>query len=481
MKHTNRSLLYLFFVNYPISVISFVVTIYVLLHPISTDGGEFLFTIPLVFFICSVVFHDIVRYQTGGFGLKVFYAIIILRYLVLPLWCCVIGSFSYGGQTAYALDKLSFPDGYRYAICATNIELIISLLTIRHYYPKEYFNISRKKETSFNSQRFSIFALAFIFITLLFVVSRGGLGGFLRFGLVSSKFDVQDIQGNHGIDVVLMPIMISFLVVLITSYFKRRDIIKHSVLNFIIPLFVGLLSCLIVVGNTRMTLLYYAFSAIAVLQYSFPNYKKKIYAIIIPTLLLMLVTFTLVKNYGYSGDGNQTIQNGGDEYIDVAAYVCGVENIAHTYDIHRINGDKFNFNTFLSDVFNYNYLLTIPPLNSLKSWVEFEPTTVDIGVAAQEMISCAGMALFYGQGVFGGILYDMLFFYIITRLLVYFEIKSKLGSSLGEIYINTWCSILFGVSMCYCVVTLWSNITYQPLFLYMLLTINSRFKKVNFK
>ena len=95
----------------------------------SRDGIGALFLLPLTWTICSFVFQDIILFHRNGFGLKIFYMITCLRYLILPVLTCLAGDVSspYGYFAAGT---------YRYAIIIQCIELVTSCIAIKINYEK---------------------------------------------------------------------------------------------------------------------------------------------------------------------------------------------------------------------------------------------------------------------------------------------------------------------------------------------------------
>lgn len=466
-----------------ISIISIIIALYIFTNPISTPGGELLFLLPFSFFICTIVFPKLILYQKNGWGLKIFYIVIIIRYLLVPFLTCTQGVFATGGLSCYSLTKISAPESYRYALIAMVLELFTSLFIINKYYEKTFNKMHRKemlKGITYESLGFVGLSITLFFIYL--IVSRGGIENFVRLGVVTENLNEDNQTGHHGIDVEIIKPLLGFLIITITGFFRKRYDKYNNIIFFIIPMVLAFFSCILIVGNNRMQMVYLALCAIAVLSKAFPNYSRGVKTIILPTLFVILVSFTLLKQFGISVDsGGVGDLDNDNTIIGLTEYVCGPENTAHTFDNSLNRSQYVSLSTFCADVLKFNHSLRLPILNEIVKPVATEKTVIDYAVDAFEMISVAGQCSFYGHGAWGGWILTVISFIIIARCLVIFEVKSKITEDLGTIYVYNWCAILFGVSMCYCLVTLWDNITYVPLWIWVLLKLNKIGQKTNKK
>lgn len=453
------------------------ITVFVFLNPISTEGGELLFTIPLTLCLCMLVYPNLLTYQRDGWGLKAFYIVILVRYLLIPLVTVIEGQFATGGLSCYELSRYSDPISYRYAIISMDIELLTSLFVINKYYLHDYKKYDAiKPKTKFVSLRPFGVCVSLFFLWLIF--ARGGIESFIRMGIVSENLETESQTGHHGIDVMIIKPLMGFLVITVSGLFGNLYKKNRSFFNLIIPLLVAFCSCILIVGNNRMQMVYLALCAISVLMVAFPAYKKLVTSILLPTMIVIIVSFTLFKQFGIVvGQDSVSSTDSNDWVTGLTAYACGPENIAHTFDNQIERGHKETFGTFMSDIIKYNTTTNLPGLSTLRSFIKDIPMTFEYAVDSFEMTSTAGLCAFYGHGFLGGLLLVFLTYLIIARLLVYFEIQSKISSDLASIYIYNWCAILFGVSMCYCSLTLWDNVTYVPLWIWVLIKINNFLKK----
>lgn len=456
-----------------VAIVSILVGVFVFLNPISTDGGELLSLLPFSLLLCTLLFPNLLEYQRGGWGIKVLYVTILVRYLLIPFVTAVEGHFATGGLYCFSLDSISNPTGYRYALIAMCLELFTVLFTIDHFYTKTHNRIKRKEFLKFSYPKLTFVGFALSAFFLFLITSRGGIENFIRIGVIDEALDYE-LAGHHGIDVVIIKPLLGFLVITITGVFREKYEKNASFIYFLIPMLVALLSCILVVGNNRMHMVYLALCALAVLSKAFPRYNNVIRTSIVPTMVVIFISFTLFKQFGVSNFAGSSDELDRVEMVTgLTEYACGPENTAHIYDNYLKRGYLVDVSTVFADIIKYNFSLSIPGLSEIKKLVANDKTVIDIAVDRSEMISLSGQCLFYGHGLIGGWLLTIISMFIIARCLVYFEVFSKTTENLGYVYIYNWCSILLGISMCYCIITLWENITYVPIWIWVLLKINN--------
>ena len=452
-----------------LGIIGLFATLFVFTHPFSISGTEFYFLLPFVYAICVFSCKKIFLYHIDGFGLKCFLIVTFVRYVLLPIYACSLGQIG-----EYINLDASY---YVYAILIQLIELIVSYAVIYRSYNREYKRISQQLKNKgiqyYNSP--GLVGLLLGIGMVLLVVARGHLGPIIemtRFLVVTDKFDINADYWTY--DIWAIQVFFAYAVVVITSFFMKRNDRNESWFNVIIPLVLVFLSCTIILTNNRMTMVYFALSGLSVLNAAFPKKSKILSVIMITVMLTVIVSFTLMKNFGIDINEGGSGSISDDTVSTLSAYVCGVDNIAHSCDMYSKNGSQYGIANFLSMLYNFAMPTRLPFLHGL--FFKGTPTAVDLACNTTEMVSVSGETLFWGGGMILGWLFDIIAVYCISRLLVVFEIHTKLEQDLGKKYIYNWLSVLFGIFMCYCVQTLWNNTTYMPLYLGAALWINRKFK-----
>lgn len=441
-----------------LAILGFVSSIYVGINTPDFAGTDFYLLIPLAYAIMALICRDVFKYHEGSFGLKCFYIVSFVRYVLLPVYTCSTGTFAIRGHK-------SPPEAYIYAIIVSVLEVIVAFSVIKAYYPKIYKRQTLKKiKTTQYYNDLGIGGFILILFMIAVVVFRGHLNsiiGTIRFLVVSEQFDMDADFWTY--EIWAIQLFFAIITIVSTSYFMKREHRKSSLTNIIVPLICAFFSCTLILTNNRMTMVYYALCGLCILLTAFPKRSKLLSGVMIGSMLLVIVSFTLMKNFGIDATdygGSQVSEDEGASTI--SAYVCGVENIAHSYDMFLINGDKVGPMTIVSEVIRFFMLSRLPGMRP--EFVNGVPTTVDLATEGTEMVSVAGETLFWGTPYLGWFL-DIIAVFIIVRFLVYFDVRTKLEDDLGRKYVYSWLSILFGIFMCYCIQTLWNNVTYIPLLL----------------
>lgn len=464
LSYKNQPVTFVIYVT--VMVLSLLSTVYVAFNTPFQPGTETYFTLPLTFFLCFWLYKDIIPYHHGGFALKVFYFFCLLRYVFLPFFTCYVGHFASRWSS----------NAFTYAIIIQDIELIVSLVTIKHYYGRHYRKVSSRIENlrTIDYNDLGLGGLLVIGIAVLLIVIRGAgaLTSGMRFMVINEALEE---DAKYGYDRWMAQTMQAFFVVVVTGYFQKKNDKNHSFLNLIIPSIFALLSCTIVFGNNRMMVFYFAFSALSILNVSFPKYKKSISSLMIAVVMVVIVSFTLVKQYGVNvsmGESVDVTDSGLAGTLSV--YVSSTEAIAKVYDMYAVTGNQMRFSTIFADIVDKTPVFHLPGLPFLKAVQGITPS-YQLAMTGYEVVPTAGQMLYYGGYVFGW-LFDILAFWLVISLMVKLEIHSKLELELGNRYLYTWTSIVCSMVMCYHLGIIYNGFAYVPFFLYVALRINKRIR-----
>lgn len=215
-------------------------TIFALKHPLPTSGTELYFLLPLIYAICVFSCKNIFLYHIDGFGLKCFLIVTFVRYVLLPTYACYLGQI--GEYTNL------YAGYYVYGILVQLIELVVSYAVIYKNYNREYKRISQqlKKGAQYYNSPGIVGLLLGIGLVLLVVV-RGHLGPIIemaRFFVVTDKYDMEADFWTY--DIWAIQVFFTYTVVVITSFFMKRNDRNESWFNVIVPLVLVFLSCTII-------------------------------------------------------------------------------------------------------------------------------------------------------------------------------------------------------------------------------------------
>lgn len=451
-----------------ITFVSLCVTVYVGLHPLNVPGLALLFLVPLTYTICSAIFRDVFSYHKGGWGLKVYFLMAFVRFVYGPYRLAKYGDIGYNHPSDLY--------GYYYAIIVSSIEIVTSFLVFRVCYNRENKKITtRYKQTINRYCTISQSGLILYSLLVLVLLIRGHLPAIVeqtRFLVVSSEYDVEDLWSY---DIWFLQLLFALTAIYVTSYFQKKNDETPKIKYLILPTIVVFFTATIVILNNRMLMVNFALTGLAILGTAFPLRKKIMQYVMLSTMLIVAVSFTMMKNYNIdvSADVEESVSEK-EQLRDLQGYTCGVENIAHTYDMYKMNGDKMGIENVLALISKHTILFKFPGMG-IKAFQNV-PTTIDLATTGTEMVSVAGETMFWGTPVLGCFL-NIIVICIIIRLLIRFEIYAKTERNLGKIYVYNWLSIIFGLSNCYCVMTLWETVSNLPFLLAIALWVNNISKK----
>ncbi len=443
---------------------------YVAFNTPSLSGTTFYFLLPLTYGIVTYIYSDVFPYHEGGYGIKIFFATSFIRFVFLPVFTCYSGQFDkYGSSYSPSI-------AYEYAIVVNILEIFFSFYLLHKFYLKDKQRLIRKitRSISKKSNKYdtiTVWGLVLIISLTIIIVKRGHLGevfSAVRFLVVSEGFDYEADYWTYEIW-ALQTIIISS-VIFITSYFQKRNDHKSQKTNVILPLIAVFLMCTIVLTNNRMTMVYYGLCGLCILNVAFPRMKKTTNTFVYITMAVVVVSFTLMKQFSFDATGGESLSVSNDQSSSVISqYVCGIENVAHSYDRWIQNGSQYSVLSIFSELIKFFQITRIPGF--LPSFVKDIPATIELASGEFEMVSVAGETLFMGYFWFGWLI-DILAVYVIMRLLIYFEIHSRYEVRLGTIFVYCWLSVLYGMWNCYCLQTLWYTMSYIPFFTFLALKFN---------
>lgn len=294
----------------------------------------------------------------------------------------------------------------------------------------------------------------------------------MRFGLITEAMDEESM---YGYDIWLAQTMMAFLVIMVVEFFSEREERKPGIVNCIIPAIAVVLTCMCTFGNNRTMIVYYAICGLTVLLKAFPEKKKLFYSIVGPAFLLVVISFTLLKQFHIDLSGTSGMETmrtdvfGIQQYL--TSYLCGTESIAKCYHIYSETGNKMQLFTLFSDIANKTSILGLPGLNRIVQLFKNIPTSYSLAMYWVEIVPIVGQAIFYGGYVIGPFI-DVIAYIVVIRLLVRCEVKGKLANEIESAYLFTWLAGIFSFCMCRSLAVMYANCSYIPFYLSIALMIN---------
>lgn len=449
--------------NYFVKIVAFIALIesyYIYNEPIPRKGLDFLFIIPLIFVLCILIFgKKIIPYCKHGLGLKIYYFIVIIRYVVQP-FLIVISC----GKLNFRMPEAS-ASSYPIAILIYCIELVIACVVIQKWYPiyikKHQNNEKIEKEMVLNSYGKGILMVYFLFLLIRF---SSWFPGMNILGIKESTSDTAVVFDATIFNCIKVFIFI-FFIIKAKKNSKNKDRFKTY---FLISIITGLLNFLTFFGSNRSFIYETAIATIAIFIYSFPQFKKGLSLVLLPFVIFLMFGTYVTKQFGT--DYVTTIATENTQSLAsniVEEYSNGLWTVARSYQSSIGLSAITSAEAFAKDISNgFSGLSDLPGFKTINNQLVGLRSSSDIfkNSLIQEddrgqMLSLSGGFLIIGGELFGW-LFLFLGNYLMIMLLVNMEAASKTTNDLYYRYMYIWMSILMGLVHCYCLQTIifcWSK------------------------
>lgn len=422
-------------------------------------GLELIFLVPLCFSLAACFCFDIFSYHRGGIGLKVFYLILLARYVISPLLIV------YTQHQPADLRVLVSISGYQTAIWMTIIELVVSCAAIRLFYPicVRKAAIFAEREKTKPDLSLTTGGLGIIVVLFAIVVMRGGALQRMGFFTLKEKYEMNmstyDTYGEICVQ-VLKPFVMIYLLV----WCKKRYEKTQNILYGLLAMVFGFFNIAIYFGYNRAMMLETAITTILTLRACFPSVRKLIMGVMLPVSLVIFLSIMLLKQFNQSIDSDQPAA--GIEATEISntveAYVGGMWAMGTAFDAASVNA-PVSVPVLIKDFVENNFLFMIPNTGISNIGRDMK---VDSTIALYNqytypmdgaMLPLSGQMWFYGGDIAGPIL-SILSLSGILYILLRFDTLAKHVQRIPFRYLYTWFATLFGFVMCYCALTLlWAS------------------------
>jgi hypothetical protein len=443
-----------------LAVIAFVESYYIYNMAIPRNGMDFLFIVPLIFAFCVLVFgKKILPYHEKGIGLKIYYGIILIRYLIHPFLIIL----SHGRLNQRMPEARE--DSYPIAIIIYGIEILIACIAIKHWFPKYTRMYSKdynsKEQIPLNSYGQNVLI---VFSAFLLIRFNSWVPGLKILGLkeaFSSVLVVFDATIFNCLKVF------AFIFLLI----KAKNCINHKInfrVYFGLVLIASLFNFISYFGNNRSFIYETAIATIVILIYSFPQFKKKLLVGLLPVALIMIFFSFTNKQFAAdniitykSQDNNTIISNIVEEYSN------GLWTVARSYQASIGLSEKTSAEAFIKDFSDgFSGLADLPGFKAIINDLSGLRSSADVFKDSLKQRGDRGQMLALSGGflIMGGKILGWPFLIVGNYLMLIFVVKmdvaSKIVKDLYYKYMYIWMSILMGLVHCYCMQTIlfcWSK------------------------
>ena len=460
-----------------LALVGLAVAGYVASMPPARDGLQFMWLVPVSFAVCSLVFWHIIDYHKGGVGLKVLYAIIIVRYLAVPaLIAATDGSVS-------PLMVGASADGYRFSTVVTVAELFICCTTISVAWPR----ISRRlastppKPTTVRQQRSALtIGGALLVAVLILIIWHRGLDrvtSTMGFLMLTSRYSAGSVD---SFSVTAVQVMKSFVFVGVAVWCQRNYRVNKNPLWFLVAAAIALVNVATYFGYNRSLILQTAIATIATLVYLFPTLRRYVVVALVPVSGAVLYSLITLKQFGVSATSGQV---GSQISLDKLSntfetYVNGPWPLATAYDAANAMSGRAGLLTVVRSYTDNFFLFKVPGFTMPNQLLSGTPSAVDLyqmytWPAQGAMLPLSGEMWLYGGRLLGPLLViagNAFAFYLLVQV----EVRSRYALGAQNRFVYSWMAALFGLAMCYCLITIWWSFSKFAFFLIIVFWFNNR-------
>ena len=252
-------------------------TLFVYLSSTPRDGLENLFLIPMTFTVCFFFFGDLLKLHKGSIGFKIFYSIVLLKYIVSPILITQT-------RNLHFMRRVVDPSSYQMAILIISLELFLACVTIRtawSYYQKYP---PRKKNIVDKPNLSSLAWLVCLILVLISILRFDRFISGVNFLFLSKS--TSELGSFEGISLLVIK---SFVFIRVLIYSKRKYYFSKKKIWLLLALAFSIINMTVFYGDNRSLVFQTAVVTIYVLTETFPEYRKKVLFALLPLAILTVL------------------------------------------------------------------------------------------------------------------------------------------------------------------------------------------------
>ena len=444
------------------------------------DGLEAFFLLPLSFAVACMFSHNAIAFAKDSFGLLILYGLIILRYLVSPVLTALSGNLVPNVSTSAS--------GLRYAVLFMIVELFVIVIAINVIWkPVSTKNFKRKGDTEFKLTWSGAMVCSFLIAVILY---RGTLPNVMEHLSFGNKYSYAYSElKTYDMSAVLTLKALLYLLIVSWSYNKYQNTKSRSnkTLFLIISILAALGNSMIYNASERAIMVMCTMASLSVLLYCFGKKISK--------FLPIIAVLGFVFVWSLFADGTLGIKEG-ESLLDRADYLSdlsrvaelysnGVSTEAHSFDMYDTITENISIETHISELIKSNNIFTLPGLWLVSKGVETIPSiqslfNLTLRKGDSFILPNAGLAMYSGR-IYFGLLFDIVFHWLIVFGIYNFYKKKKSSHGLSLIYLYSYCEMICGFTLMNNIMIAVSLLSAIPFLLYILLKLNELGKKVRFR
>lgn len=469
-----------------LGMVAFGEALWLAVSPTPRPGLDLIWVLPASFSVCCFAFGKVFSYQRGGIGLKTFYFIMLVRYMLTPA-LIVASNGKISATRMCSLDASS----YEAALAIMVVELVVSFVCIATFYPGALrrAKVEAGAGTSLNEQAGKVSASPITPFGYMGCVIVAALL-FVRVGIWWPELEIPPFKYAAGSDVITLDavffeVLVEYVFLLaVNSACRRREHGKPFGSMIVLSLALACFAILAHFGEGRILILEIAAAALFVLVRSFPTERRKFLLVLVPVVVALAFSMFVTKQYDLddAGDFNASVLTLQRSANDIEEYTNGPWVVAVSYESSiNLTGEQSIQALIKNLIDGTSRLAFIPGYTALTDFAAGYQSASDVMKSYFEeydrgqMLSFSGDWFIVANGI-GWVVFPVAVA-IAVRLLIWFEVRSKTEHNVFRMYIFAWMSVLFGIMFMYCSQTLlfcWSK---NILFLWLIVAANDMIVK----
>lgn len=451
-----------------IRLIFIILTLFFILIGLLNSSEWWWVLLPVFFIFFNIIFPKLFILAKNRTIYFIYFTISFLRYSFTPFLFILSGKEYHN----YMLKSVS-EESIKIACFFMIIELFVSMFFINLFSQKNLpLKIDRYKISNNNFLIFILIAIIGIFLAFPTLILR------YNFILIPEEFikPELDFSGSGIISIlsdyilIIPPIIsLSFFVKKYYTYYNKKYI--YWVLLSLIPFL------LFFKGISRFSALLPAIAWGITFIMIFPKFKKLIATIIMACALIVMISVSLFKQFGYhSGNQNELTINLAEIAITFNAYFAGLLNVAYTIELADIYNLPSGFTLLVNDFLkNLAFFSSFSETSNTSAYF-FNNFIYSQSGQADQIIPIVGQSyLYFGYGGF------FIFPLICILVMIFLEKRIYYISNINYLFPISLLAVNFSLSMMVSLNSLYPSFFNFILPLLVILKVNELISRVHLK
>lgn len=429
-----------FFVRSIVSTISFVVSLIVANYTLQLSGTKYLFLLPFFYGLLFLILPNLWNYSKGNIGMSILNIVIFTRYVVAPFF----NALSINMPNIRGV--IPSTNGMHYGLIIMIIELFTTFFIVQ-IFARRMYNVNDYRTNSFQSfkpfkSKFVLYSILSLSIGLLIVFPQ--IRERYNFFIVTdtiSKISL-DLPFSGFIILIADLFFIVFPIVMLDFFKKKYE--NNKRFRYVFYSLISILpSITFFKGTSRFSVIIPTVAFLVILIKLYPKYKNRLITSIGIVLLIVFLSVTLYKQFGYvQGKEFEASLDVNEVSYNFDAYMSGPDNMGRVVDLEQTHGTNITSETLKNDILNNVAILsTFADSNdTTSSWFNYH--LYGHTRTADQIVPLSGQSYLH----FGPI-GTPLFLIITLIIMMYFDSRIRHENRIEYVYLYVYITMYSSMAM----------------------------------